>query len=86
MLESDQSTPALLLDLRVMESNLKKMAPFFEEGLTRLRPHFKNHKCVALAMRQIAFGAIGTSCATLGAGEWAAARDSWFARGRVLGR
>lgn len=31
-----------------------------------MRPHFKNHKCVALAQRQIACGAIGMSCATLG--------------------
>ncbi len=59
-------TPALLLDLAGMESNLKKMARFFGEGPTRLRPHYKNHKCVALAKKQMEFGAIGISCATLG--------------------
>ena len=53
MLKSEIPTPALLLDLRAMESNLKKMAAFFGEGPTRLRPHYKNHKCVALAKRQM---------------------------------
>lgn len=49
-----------------MESNLKTMAAFFKEGPARLRPHYKNHKSVALAKLQMAQGAIGMSCATLG--------------------
>ena len=69
MLKSEIITPALLLDLCAMESNLKKMAAFFQEGPTRLRPHYKNHKCVALAKRQVACGAIGMSCATLSEAE-----------------
>jgi D-serine deaminase-like pyridoxal phosphate-dependent protein len=52
-----------------MEANLKRMAAFFSEGPTRLRPHYKNHKCVALAKRQLAHGAIGITCATLGEAE-----------------
>jgi D-serine deaminase-like pyridoxal phosphate-dependent protein len=52
-----------------VESNLKKMAAFFGEGPTRLRPHYKNHKCVALAKRQMDLSAIGMSCATLGEAE-----------------
>jgi D-serine deaminase-like pyridoxal phosphate-dependent protein len=63
--ESEVNTPALLLDLNVMESNLNKMAAFFQGGPTRLRPHYKNHKSPALARRQMACGAIGMSCATL---------------------
>jgi D-serine deaminase-like pyridoxal phosphate-dependent protein len=58
-------TPALLLDLDTMERNLTKMARFFGAGPTRLRPHYKNHKCPALARRQIDAGAIGMTCATL---------------------
>jgi D-serine deaminase-like pyridoxal phosphate-dependent protein len=58
-------TPALLLDLDAMERNLAKMARFFSGGPTRLRPHYKNHKCPALARRQIDAGAIGMTCATL---------------------
>jgi D-serine deaminase-like pyridoxal phosphate-dependent protein len=62
-------TPALLVDLDAMEANLKRMADFFADGPCRLRPHYKNHKCVALARRQIAHGAIGITCATLGEAE-----------------
>src|ERR1700683_5623586 len=69
LLKSQIRTPALLLDMHVMEGNLKRMAAFFGEGPTRLRPHYKNHKCVALARRQLAHGAVGITCATLGEAE-----------------
>src|SRR5690242_1477037 len=52
-----------------MERNLAKMARFFSAGRTRLRPHYKNHKCPALAHRQISAGAIGMTCATLAEAE-----------------
>jgi D-serine deaminase-like pyridoxal phosphate-dependent protein len=58
-------TPALIVDLDLMEANLARMAGFFSEGATKLRPHFKNHKCPQLAAKQIAAGAIGMTCATL---------------------
>jgi D-serine deaminase-like pyridoxal phosphate-dependent protein len=66
---SEIDTPALLLDLDTMERNLAKMAHFFSGGQARLRPHYKNHKCPALAHRQIAVGAIGMTCATLSEAE-----------------
>jgi D-serine deaminase-like pyridoxal phosphate-dependent protein len=69
LLKSEIPTPALLVDMDAMEANLKRMAAFFAEGPTRLRPHYKNHKCVALAKRQLAHGAIGITCATLGEAE-----------------
>jgi D-serine deaminase-like pyridoxal phosphate-dependent protein len=69
LLKSEIPTPALLLDMDAMEANLNRMATFFAEGPTRLRPHYKNHKCVALARRQLAQGAIGITCATLGEAE-----------------
>lgn len=69
MLRSQIRTPALLVDMTAMESNLKKMAAFFAEGPTKLRPHYKNHKCVALARRQLAQGANGITCATLSEAE-----------------
>jgi D-serine deaminase-like pyridoxal phosphate-dependent protein len=52
-----------------MESNLQSMASFFSQGSTRLGPHFKNHKCPALASRQLAAGAIGMTCATVAEAE-----------------
>ncbi len=69
MLKSQIPTPALLLDMDLMEANLTRMAAFFAQGPTRLRPHYKNHKCVALARRQLAAGAIGITCATLSEAE-----------------
>ncbi len=38
-------TPALLLDLAVVRSNINRMAAC-TRGPTRLRPHFKSHKCI----------------------------------------
>jgi len=61
----DLATPALLVDLDAMESNLAKMAAFFRHRPAKLRPHFKNHKCPDLAARQLEAGAIGITCATL---------------------
>jgi D-serine deaminase-like pyridoxal phosphate-dependent protein len=69
LLKSEIPTPALLLDMDAMEANLQHMAAFFAEGPCRLRPHYKNHKCVALARRQLAHGAVGITCATLGEAE-----------------
>jgi D-serine deaminase-like pyridoxal phosphate-dependent protein len=62
-------TPALLLDRAACERNLRRMADFFRGRPAQLRPHFKNHKCVALARRQIASGAIGMTCAKLSEAE-----------------
>jgi len=62
-------TPALLLDMDAMESNLRKMASFIADSSAKLRPHFKNHKCPDLALRQLAAGAIGMTCATVSEAE-----------------
>ena len=45
------------------------MAAFFRDRPAKLRPHFKNHKCVTLAKRQLAAGAVGMTCAKLGEAE-----------------
>ena len=58
-------TPALLVDLDVMEFNLHRMADFFSDKRCKLRPHFKNHKSPLLAWKQLRAGAIGITCATL---------------------
>ncbi len=59
------ATPALLVDLNLMEAKLERMAAFFRGVPAKLRPHFKNHKCPDLAARQVGAGAIGITCATL---------------------
>lgn len=58
-------TPALLVDLDSMESNLHRMADFFRSRRCKVRPHFKNHKSPRLAQKQLESGAIGITCATL---------------------
>lgn len=62
-------TPALLLDLDALDSNLDTMAKLFEHGPCSLRPHFKTHKCVAIAHLQMRKGAAGITCAKLGEAE-----------------
>ncbi len=58
-------TPALLVDLDAMEQNLRTMAHFFQGQSAKLRPHFKNHRVLELAHRQIEEGAAGITCARL---------------------
>jgi len=58
-------TPALLVDLEAMEQNLQTMAEFFRKQSAKLRPHFKNHRVIDLALRQLDNGAIGITCARL---------------------
>ncbi len=71
----DVDTPALLLDWAAAQRNIHRMASFFRGRLSRLRPHFKNHKCPELARRQIEAGnCVGLTCAKLGEAEVVAAR------------
>lgn len=66
---SDLETPTLLLDRRACENNIQRMSSFFKDRPSKLRPHFKNHKCVTLARKQIASGAVGMTCAKLAEAE-----------------
>jgi 3-hydroxy-D-aspartate aldolase len=66
-------TPALLLDLDKFEANLARMAARIKESGKSLRPHAKAHKCVEIAKRQIAAGAIGVCVATVAEAELMAA-------------
>jgi D-threonine aldolase len=65
----DVDTPALLLDLDVMEANIAAMAAFFRDRPQQLRPHFKTPKTPEIARRQLAAGAIGITAAKLGEAE-----------------
>lgn len=69
MTVDDLDTPVLLVDMAAMERNLHTMARFYAQSETRLRPHFKNHRVLALAARQMEAGAIGMTCARLGQAE-----------------
>src|SRR5512135_3259672 len=65
----DIETPALLLDLDIVERNLERMASRAKQLGVQLRPHAKTHKCPELAHRQIAHGAVGLTVATLAEAE-----------------
>jgi D-serine deaminase-like pyridoxal phosphate-dependent protein len=58
-------TPALLLDLDVLEGNLRRMATRCTELGVRLRPHVKTHKCIEIALGQRELGAAGITVSTL---------------------
>jgi 3-hydroxy-D-aspartate aldolase len=61
----DLPTPALLLDIGAFEANIVKMASHAAAAGKQLRPHAKAHKCVEVARRQIAAGAVGVCAATV---------------------
>lgn len=63
------NTPALLLDLDALDRNIERMAAHCRRTGQALRPHAKTHKSVEVARRQIAAGAVGQCCATLGEAE-----------------
>ena len=58
-------TPALILDLDVLDANIATMAAWAREGGFTLRPHGKSHKSPDIAKRQVAAGAVGLCCASL---------------------
>lgn len=62
-------TPALLLDASALKANLERMGAFFAHRHCKLRPHFKSHKCTAIAKLQMQAGAVGITCAKLGEAE-----------------
>lgn len=67
--KTELDTPALLIDLDIMESNIQKMAYYFTTVNADLRPHVKTHKTPIISHKQIAAGAIGVTCAKLGEAE-----------------
>lgn len=62
-------TPALLIDLNILESNINIMAKYFRGKKVKLKPHFKTFKCPTIAHKIINAGAKGISCAKLGEAE-----------------
>jgi len=60
--KEDLDTPALLIDLPLMEKNLTKMAGFVKGKRAKLRPHTKVHRTPILARKQLEAGAIGICC------------------------
>jgi D-serine deaminase-like pyridoxal phosphate-dependent protein len=68
-LPSDVDTPALLIDLDILEGNIDEMGLVARDAGVRLRPHTKTHKCPEIARKQLDAGASGITVAKLGEAE-----------------
>jgi D-serine deaminase-like pyridoxal phosphate-dependent protein len=62
---ADLTTPAALVDVDRMLSNLDRMAAYVKGNALALHPHVKTHKTPALAMEQLRRGAQGVTVATI---------------------
>jgi 3-hydroxy-D-aspartate aldolase len=67
--KSEIPTPALLVDLDTLDANIARMAERVKQSGKKLRPHAKAHKCVEVARRQLAAGAVGVCVATVDEAE-----------------
>jgi D-serine deaminase-like pyridoxal phosphate-dependent protein len=63
------NTPALLLDLDALEANIAAMAAHTKAAGIKLRPHSKGAKSIEIGRRQMAAGAVGICCTTIGEAE-----------------
>ncbi|MEX2261282.1 MAG: alanine racemase [Bryobacteraceae bacterium] len=66
---SELETPALLIDLDILERNLRRVADYTHAHGLRLRPHTKTHKLPALGRMQLDRGAVGLTVAKVGEAE-----------------
>jgi D-serine deaminase-like pyridoxal phosphate-dependent protein len=66
---TDIETPALIIDLDLMEKNLTVMKEWLSGKKTKLRSHFKTPKSTAVAWRELQYGASGVCCQTLSEAE-----------------
>ena len=86
---NDLPTPVLLLDWQIAKHNIDTAAAFVANKAVKLRPHFKNHKCSTLALRQLAGGGcvgMTTSCVTEAVALVNAGVDNILIANQVVGK
>jgi D-serine deaminase-like pyridoxal phosphate-dependent protein len=66
-------TPALIVDLDVIEANIARIARLCRDNGVNWRPHVKGNKTVEIVRKELAAGAIGITCAKVGEAEVMAA-------------
>ena len=66
---SEIDTPAIVINLDVMERNLRRMSEYTAAHNLRLRPHTKTHKIPALGRQQLSLGAVGLTVAKVSEAE-----------------
>jgi 3-hydroxy-D-aspartate aldolase len=64
--KSELDTPALCVDLDLLESNIGKLQRTVTSNAIAARPHAKTHKCPTIAQLQIDAGALGICTAKIG--------------------
>ena len=69
MFVTDLETPAVVVDLDVVEKNLQRCQGYMSDHGLALRPHIKTHKIPEFAHLQIRLGAKGINCQKLGEAE-----------------
>jgi D-serine deaminase-like pyridoxal phosphate-dependent protein len=69
VLPAGLDTPALVIDIGIVEANARRLGDQLRARGVALRPHTKTHKSVALARIQLAAGASGITTGTLGEAE-----------------
>jgi len=69
MHSSEIETPALVVNLDILERNLRRVADYARQHGLRLRPHTKTHKSILLAKRQLELGAAGLTVAKVSEAE-----------------
>ena len=69
----DLDTPALCLDLDVMEANIRRISSACQEHKVAWRPHVKGHKVGSIGKSEVDAGALGLTCAKLAEAEIMAA-------------
>jgi D-serine deaminase-like pyridoxal phosphate-dependent protein len=66
---SEIDTPAIIVDLDILERNLDRVAAYTREHGLRLRPHTKTHKSTRIGRRQLESGAAGLTVAKVSEAE-----------------
>ncbi len=66
---SEIDTPALIVDLDILERNLARVGDYSRSHGLRLRPHTKTHKSPRIGQRQLASGAAGLTVAKVSEAE-----------------
>ncbi len=66
---SEIDTPALVVDLDILDRNLRRVADYAKAHGLRLRPHTKTHKSTRIGRRQLDSGAAGLTVAKVSEAE-----------------
>jgi D-serine deaminase-like pyridoxal phosphate-dependent protein len=68
---ADLDTPALVVDMSLLERNLETLHSFFQRQQARVRPYVTAHRCPAIAHKQLAAGGTvgGIAVTTVGEAE-----------------